>query len=109
MKAVVTVHIVPDNGDPFEQSVTLGDVASKKVLSGFNPSADKRVNMLKTLAGASIQMMLEHQAEQSAEAKASQDSDHQALAQAKIRAAAVGITQTEIAQMCTVKALFAEG
>lgn len=115
MTTTVTIHHTKGEGveaQTFVQSVGVGDVALDKVLFDFNVTGDPRVTILKALSAAQIQMMLDHQTAEKAPAEAAATPEEKAsknnIKQARMRAASVAITQTELTQMALVKALFAK-
>lgn len=106
MTTTITIEHV-DGEKRFSQQVLVSDRALDKVLFGFNVTDDLRVTVLKALCAGSIQMMLDHQASLKPATGPTSGTDEE-VRQARLRAAAVAITQMELTQMALVKALFAK-
>ena len=92
----IPVRIVLWINDRAHSEVHPTEPALNAVLFDFNPTTNSRVTRIKAMCAAVIQEMIALKGEENTTGP-------------QKRAAAIAITQTEIAQMTAVKALFAKG
>lgn len=94
MTTTVTIKTIIEGSEP-RYKIVVGDVAQKHVLRKFNVTADEKVDAIKVLHAALIQMMIDLRDAPNASGFTK-------------RACSIAITDLEKTQMICVKSIFVE-